>query len=58
MLFSSNVFLYFYFPIVLVLYYLSPRKVRNLTLFIVSLFFYGGGEPVYVLLMAATIALN
>ena len=58
MLFSSNVFLYFYFPIVLVLYYLSPRKVRNLTLFIVSLFFYGWGEPMYVLLMAATIALN
>ena len=58
MLFSSNVFLYFYFPIVLILYYLSPRKVRNLTLFIVSLFFYGWGEPVYVLLMVATIMLN
>ncbi len=58
MLFSSNVFLYFYIPIVLVLYYLSPRKLRNLTLFLVSLFFYGWGEPVYVLLMAATILLN
>ncbi len=58
MLFSSNVFLYFYIPIVLALYYLTPRKVRNLTLFIVSLFFYGWGEPVYVLLMAATIAIN
>lgn len=57
-LFSSNVFLYFYIPIVLVLYYLSPRKLRNLTLFIVSLVFYGWGEPVYVLLMAATILLN
>ena len=58
MLFSSNVFLYFYIPIVLVLYYLSPRKLRNLTLFVVSLVFYGWGEPVYVLLMAATILLN
>ena len=58
MLFSSNVFLYFYFPIVLALYYLSPRKLRNITLFVVSLFFYGWGEPVYVLLMAATILLN
>ena len=58
MLFSSNVFLYFYIPIVLVLYYLSPRKLRNLTLFLVSLFFYGWGEPVYVLLMVATILLN
>jgi len=57
-LFSSNVFLYFYFPIVLALYYLSPRKLRNITLFAVSLFFYGWGEPVYVLLMAGTILLN
>ena len=58
MLFSSNVFLYFYFPIVLALYFLTPRKWRNVTLFLVSLFFYGWGEPVYLLLMVATIALN
>ena len=58
MLFSSNVFLYFYFPIVLALYYLTPRKWRNIPLFLVSLFFYGWGEPVYVVLMVATIALN
>ena len=58
MLFSSNVFLYFYIPIVLLLYYLFPRKLRNPVLFIVSLFFYGWGEPVYMLLMVATIALN
>ena len=58
MLFSSNVFLYFYFPIVLALYYLTPRKWRNIPLFLVSLFFYGWGEPVYCLLMVATIALN
>ena len=58
MLFSSNVFLYFYIPIVLLLYYITPRKLRNLTLFVVSLFFYGWGEPVYVLLMVATILLN
>ena len=58
MLFSSNVFLYFYFPIVLLLYFVTPRKWRNLALFLVSLFFYGWGEPVYVLLMVATILLN
>ncbi len=58
MLFSSNVFLYFYLPAVLVLYYLTPRKLRNLTLFVVSLVFYGWGEPVYVLLMLGTILLN
>ncbi len=58
MLFSSNVFLYFYIPIVLILYYLSPRRFRNPVLFLVSLVFYGWGEPVYVLLMVATILLN
>ncbi len=58
MLFSSNVFLYFYLPIVLLLYYITPRKLRNVTLFVVSLVFYGWGEPVYVLLMAATIFIN
>lgn len=58
MLFSSNVFLYFYLPIVLFLYYISPRKFRNLVLFAVSLFFYGWGEPVYVLLMVFTVILN
>ena len=58
MLFSSNVFLYFYIPIVLGLYFLVPRSWRNVVLFLVSLFFYGWGEPVYVLLMVATIALN
>ena len=58
MLFSSNVFLYFYFPIVLLLYYLTPRKFRNVTLFLVSLVFYGWGEPVYMFLMIATILFN
>ena len=58
MLFSSNVFLYFYIPIVLGLYFITPRKLRNLALFLVSLFFYGWGEPVYTVLMVATIVLN
>lgn len=58
MLFSSNVFLYFYLPVVLLLYYISPRKIRNLVLFAVSLFFYGWGEPVYLFLMIFTVLLN
>ena len=58
MLFSSNVFLFLYLPIVLILYYASSRKLRNLTLFLASLVFYGWGEPVYLFLMVAVIALN
>ena len=58
MLFSANVFLFAYLPIVLLTYYISPKWLRNPVLFLVSLFFYGWGEPVYVLLMVADIILN
>ena len=55
MLFSSIPFLYYFLPVVLVLYLVTPRKLKNLTLFLSSLFFYGWGEPKYVFLMLATI---
>lgn len=58
LVFSSNVFLFAYLPAVLLLYYLCPRRWRNLLLFVVSLVFYGWGEPVYLTLMLFTIALN
>ena len=58
MVFSSNIFLFFYLPIVLGLYYLVPGKYRNLVLFLVSLFFYGWGEPAYLALMLFVIAVN
>ena len=54
MLFSSMVFLFLFLPIVLMLYYASPRKVRNLILFVFSLVFYAWGEPKYVFLMIAS----
>jgi alginate O-acetyltransferase complex protein AlgI len=44
-------FLYYFLPITLGLYYLAPRPYRNLVLFLASLFFYAWGEPVYILLM-------
>ena len=51
MLFSSPIFLFLFLPAVLLLYYIAPRKARNLILFIFSLVFYAWGEPVYVFLM-------
>lgn len=51
MVFSSLVFLFVYFPIVMVVMKCSPLKYRNLVLFIVSLIFYGWGEPKYILIM-------
>ncbi|MEM7085202.1 MAG: MBOAT family O-acyltransferase [Bacteroidota bacterium] len=51
MVFSSNVFLYFFLPIVLTLYYLSPKRAKTFTLFIASLVFYAWGEGALVLIM-------
>ena len=57
MLFSSIPFLYYYLPIVLLIYFLVPRGLKNGVLLISSLVFYAWGEPMYVFLMAATILL-
>ncbi len=51
LLFSSITFLYYFLPIVIVLYFLVPRKLKNFVLLIASLFFYFVGEPIYSLLM-------
>lgn len=51
MVFSSITFLFYFFPIVLFSYFLSPSKLKNFTLLIFSLIFYAWGEPVYILIM-------
>ncbi len=51
MVFSSLLFMFRFLPIVLILYFIAPKKLRNFVLFIASLIFYAWGEPVYVVLM-------
>lgn len=58
MVFSSLNFLFLFFPIVLFLYYIAPRSVKNGILFFVSLIFYAWGEPVYVSLMLFSTAVD
>ncbi len=58
MVFSSNIFLFFFLPAVLLFYYLLPRSLRNAVLLVGSLVFYAWGEPVYIFLMLFTILLN
>jgi len=57
MLFSSVPFLYYFLPAVLLCYFLVPKGLKNTVLLVFSLAFYAWGEPKYVLLMLATIAL-
>ena len=54
MLFSSTIFLFAFLPLVLITYYIVPRKLRCLVLFVFSLVFYAWGEPVYIGLMIAS----
>ena len=58
MVFSSLTFLFLFFPIVIGVYYLCPRALRNLWLLAASLLFYAWGEPVYIRLMVASILFN
>ena len=58
MVFSSLPFLFFYLPVAVAVYLLSPLKLRNLCLLVVSLFFYGWGEPVYISIMVLSIAVD
>ena len=61
MVFSSISFLFFFLPALLVVYYLVPRRCRELRNFVLlgfSLFFYGYGGPKFLLLMLASIIIN
>ena len=57
MLFSSIPFLYWFLPIVLLLYTAAPHRLKNIVLLLSSLFFYGWGEPRYVLWMLLAIVM-
>ncbi|MEG2984894.1 MAG: MBOAT family O-acyltransferase [Peptostreptococcaceae bacterium] len=54
MVFSSIIFLFTFLPITLILYYISPRNIKNTVLLLISLIFYAWGEPIYVFLMIFT----
>ena len=58
MVFSSLTFLQCFLPLCLLSYFLVPKAWRNRTLFLFSLLFYAWGEPVYLLLMLASVAVN
>lgn len=55
MLFSSIPFLYYFLPAVLILYFVLPKRLRNVILLMASLLFYAWGEPRYVILMITEI---
>ncbi|SHK45123.1 alginate O-acetyltransferase complex protein AlgI [Hathewaya proteolytica DSM 3090] len=54
MLFSSITFLYYFLPVLLLIYFIAPKRAKNIVLLSASLLFYFWGEPIYVLLMLCT----
>ena len=57
MLFSGIPFLYYFLPIVLIVYFIVPRVLKNTVLLLASLVFYGWGEPKLLALMVFTIVM-
>lgn len=61
MVFSSEIFLFFFLPVALIVYYLIPcryRRTRNFFLLVISLFFYAWGEPKFVEVLILSILVN
>jgi len=58
MVFSSNLFLFFFLPLVLAAYYLCPARFRPHLLTVFGLFFYGWSNPLFVFLMLFTTSVD
>ena len=55
MLFSSMTFVFVFMPLVMSIYLLSKKEIRNYVLLAASIIFYAWGEPRYLAIMIMTI---
>jgi alginate O-acetyltransferase complex protein AlgI len=58
MVFSSAIFLFYFFPIFLILYFVIPYKYKNITALIASVFFFSWGAPDFIFLLLASITID
>lgn len=58
MVFSSHLFIFYFLPLVLLLYYAMPQRGRNLLLTLVSYVFYGWANPLFSVLMLVSTAID
>ena len=58
MLFSSITFLYYFLPIFLIIYFITPKKYKNIPILIFSLIFYFLGEPKYIIVLLLSCIIN
>lgn len=58
MIFSSIYFIYYFLIIFLILYFITPKKFKNYTLLLGSLFFYFYGDSKYIILLLISSLVN
>ena len=58
MLFSSISFIYYFLPLLLVIYFIVPNKYKNFVILIFSLLFYFFGEPKYIVILFLSCFIN
>ena len=58
MVFSSSLFLLYFFPAFLIIYYLLPRKFRNIFALVASIFFYSWGAPDFIFIVLGSIIID
>ena len=58
MIFSSILFIYYFLPLLLLVYFIIPSKYKNLVLLIFSLLFYFYGEPKYIIILLLSCVIN
>jgi len=57
-IFASAIFLYWFLPLFLAVYYVAPRRFRSAWITLASFFFYGWWRPDFVLLMVLSTLLD
>ena len=58
MVFSSSIFLFYFLPLFLVLYFLADRKYKNGIALLASLVFYGFGSPRFLIVLLLSILID
>ena len=58
MVFSSNIFLLYFLPIFLLVYFICPKKIRNYILLLASLVFYAWGAPEFIIQLVLSVIAN
>ena len=58
MVFTSHIFIFYYLPLCLLIYYALPSRWRNLFITVASYVFYGWWKPWFVLLMMASTVID